>query len=90
MEKCEERLDNIKYDKKDKVGKLEEFQKIFHQSRKVHQRNSQALNELQSSGFFSILYIFNDANYILGCEGRSAGFAVLLIIILCIIDTHCE
>ena len=57
MENCEERLDNIKYDKKDKVGKLEEFQKIFHQSRKVHQRNSQALNELQSSGFL-VFYIY--------------------------------
>ena len=57
MENCEERLDNIKYDKKDKVGKLEEFQKIFHQSRKVHERNSQALQELQSSGFL-VFYIY--------------------------------
>ena len=50
IENCEERLEILKYDKKDKVGKLEELQKIFHQSRKVHERNSQALQELQSSG----------------------------------------
>ena len=87
IEKCEERLDILEAEKKVKVEKLEHFEDVYKKAKEAHEKNSEILKELQSSGaFFSTFSIISD--FFSGCSCVKIIDFVKSILLISVISIH--